>query len=59
MIYEKLNKLNEGDYTDVIKLDNFLILKIDETRINKIKIDKEKEYQKMIQNETTTINSIF
>ena len=53
VIYEKLNKLNEGDYTDVIKLDNsFLILKIDETRINKIKIDKEKEYQKMIQNET-------
>ena len=47
IIYEKLNNLDEGKYTDVIKLsNNFLILKIDQIRINKIKIDKDKEYQK-------------
>ncbi len=53
LIYEKLNNLDEGKYTDVIKLSNsFLILKIDQIRINKIKIDKDKEYQKLVQIET-------
>ena len=53
LIYEKLNNLDEGKYTDVIKLsNNFLILKIDQIRINKIKIDKDKEYQKLVQIET-------
>ena len=52
-IYEKLNNLEEGKYTDVIKLGNgFLILKIDQVRINKIEIDKNKEYQKLVQSET-------
>ena len=53
LIYEKLNNLDEGKYTDVIKLsNNFLILKIDQIRINKIKIDKDKEYRKLVQIET-------
>ena len=53
LIYEKLNNLEEGKYTDVIKLSNsFLILKIDQVRVNKIEIDKNKEYQKLIQSET-------
>ena len=53
LIYEKLNNLEEGKYTDVIKLsNNFLILKIDQIRINKIKIDKDKEYKKLVQIET-------
>ena len=52
-IYEKLNNLEEGKYTDVIKLGNgFLILRIDQVRINKIEIDKNKEYQKLVQSET-------
>ena len=53
LIYEKLNNLEEGKYTDVIKLNNsFLILKIDQVRINKVEIDKNKEYQKLVQSET-------
>ena len=53
LIYEKLNNLEEGKYTDVIKLSNsFLILRIDQVRINKIEIDKNIEYQKLVQSET-------
>ena len=53
LIYEKLNNLDEGKYTDVIKLSNsFLILRIDQVRINKIEIDKNIEYQKLVQSET-------
>ena len=53
LIYEKLNNLEDGKYTDVIKLSNsFLILRIDQVRINKIEIDKNIEYQKLVQSET-------
>ena len=53
LIVEKLNFLSPGDFTDVIKLgNNYVILKINQIRINKIKIDKEKELEKLIQIET-------
>lgn len=53
LILKNLNQISEGEYTNIIELSNsFLILKIDQARINQIKIDKEKEYQKLIQMET-------
>ena len=53
LIAEKLANLNPGDFTDVIQLgNNYVLLKIDQVRINKIKIDKEKELEKLIQIET-------
>ena len=52
-IYEKLNVINEGEITDVLKIgNNFLILKIESIRETKIKIDKKNELKKMIQFET-------
>ena len=52
-ISDRLSKLNVGDLTKVINIGNtYLILKIDEIKINKIKIDKEKELEKLIQAET-------
>tara|TARA_Y100000389_G_scaffold145463_1_gene144028 strand:+ start:5196 stop:6125 length:930 start_codon:yes stop_codon:yes gene_type:complete len=52
-VSKKLNLLNEGDITDPIKINNnYLILKIVKIRLNQIKIDKEKELQKLIQIET-------
>ena len=52
-ISEKLSNLNKGEVTDVINLgNNYLILKIDKVKINKIKIDKEKEIEKLVQAET-------
>ena len=52
-ISKNLSKLKKGELTDVINIgNNYLILKIDEIKINKIKIDKEKELEKLIQNET-------
>ena len=48
-----LRSIDQGKYTDVIKLGNrYLIIKIDEIRINEIKIDKKKELEKLIQTET-------
>ena len=50
---EELKKLNIGEYTDIIKLgNNFLILKIEDTRLGEIKVDKEKEIEKLIKLET-------
>ncbi len=52
-VAKKLSKLNKGEITDIIKIgNNFLILKINEIKINKIQIDKEKELAKLIQAET-------
>jgi peptidyl-prolyl cis-trans isomerase SurA len=52
-ISEKLSKLKKGELTDAINIGNtYLILKVDEIKINKIKIDKEKELEKLIQAET-------
>ncbi|MDB3887991.1 peptidylprolyl isomerase [Candidatus Pelagibacter sp.] len=53
LISEKINKLNEGEFSDVVKVgNNYLIVKIDKIRINKIEIDKEKELEKLIRAES-------
>ncbi len=52
-IIKKLTAINEGEYTDTIKIgNNYLILKIDQIKINKINIDKEQELEKLIKFET-------
>ncbi len=52
-VSKELNKLNVGEYTDIIKLgNNFLILKIEDIRLSEIKTDKEKEIEKLIKIET-------
>ena len=52
-ISENLSKLEMGELTDAINIGNsYLILKIDQIKINKIKIDKEKELGKLIEAET-------
>ncbi len=52
-ILENLNSVNEKNQTKIIKFgNNFLILKIEDIRINNIKIDKEKEIEKLIKIET-------
>ena len=52
-ILEKVKLIGEGQYTDVIKLGkNYLILKIEQVRVNEIKIDKKKEIENLIQAET-------
>tara|TARA_Y100000992_G_C21271925_1_gene497419 strand:+ start:2815 stop:3741 length:927 start_codon:yes stop_codon:yes gene_type:complete len=49
-ILKKLDTINEGDYSEIIKIgNNFLILKVDQIRLNKIELDKEKELEKLIQ----------
>lgn len=52
-ILENLNLLNEGQNTNIMKLgNNYLILKVEKIKTNEIKIDKEKEIEKLIQVET-------
>ena len=52
-INEKLKLIKIGEYTDTIKLgNNFLILKIEDIKVGKIKIDKEKEVERLIKLET-------
>ena len=52
-ISEKLSNLKKGEVTEVINIgNNYLILKIDEIKMNKIEIDKKKELEKLIQAET-------
>ncbi len=49
-IYEKINKLEINEYSEVLKLENnFIILKVDEIRFIESDIDKKKELQKLIQ----------
>ena len=44
-----------GEYTDVIKLNNFfLILKINDVRVEKLDIDKDLEIKKLIELETNS-----
>ena len=52
--YEYFNThIKEGEYTDTIQIgNNYLLLKIDQIKINKIKINKQQELQKLIQFET-------
>ena len=53
VILEKIKLIDEGSYTDVIRLGNsYLILQIDQIRINEVKIDKKKEVEKLIQAES-------
>jgi peptidyl-prolyl cis-trans isomerase SurA len=52
-ILDKLNLIDEGKYTDIIKLGNkYLLLKIEKIRTSKVEIDKKKEVEKLIQVET-------
>lgn len=52
-IINELNKIKAGQFTNVINVDNnFLILKINETRISEIKINKDFELNKLIEIET-------
>jgi peptidyl-prolyl cis-trans isomerase SurA len=59
-IQEKVKQINVGDYTDVIKVgNNFTILKLNEIRINKIKIDREKKINDIIKTNTNNQLSQF
>ena len=52
-ILEKLMSTSDGKFTDPIKLgNNYLILKIEDTRDNEVKVDKNEEIEIMIQTET-------
>ena len=49
----KIENLEDGKNTDIIKVSNsFIILKKNDTKIKEIKIDKEKELEKLINFET-------
>ena len=60
-IIQKLEDLDEGQFTDIIKIkNNYLILKIDKIRITQIEINKENELQKLIKAETNKqLNQFF
>jgi peptidyl-prolyl cis-trans isomerase SurA len=52
-IKKKLRKVNIGEFTDLIKLGNdFVILKIEDIKIEKSIIDEKKEIEKLIKLET-------
>ena len=52
-IIQKLKIINKNEYTDVIQIgNNYLILKIDEIKINKMAIDKKEALKNLIQFET-------
>ena len=60
IIIDNLNNFKEGEQTDVIQIgNNYLILKIDEIKISKLIIDKEKELNKLIQFESNKQLSQF
>ena len=53
-IINKIKDLKKDEYSEPIKIGNdFLILKINETRKKSFKMDKQAEYEKMIMIETT------
>ena len=53
LISDKLSILKEGEYSDIIQIGNsYLLLKIDQIKVSEIKIDKQKELNKLIQLET-------
>ena len=52
-IYNELQSVDEGKFTNVMKLgNNFLILKIEKIRFKETKIDKKKEINELIKLET-------
>ena len=59
-LLEKVKNLSEGQYSEVIKINNnFLIIKVNEIRIAKAKINKDEELEKLIQIEKDKIKSSF
>ena len=53
LIFQELKKIDEGEYTNIINIrNNYMILKIEEIRLNEISINKQKELDKMIKYET-------
>ena len=53
VILNELKKIDVGQHTDIINIGkNYLIIKINEMRLKKIEINKDKELEKMIQFET-------
>lgn len=51
-IINELKKINEGEYTNVIKINNnFIILKINKIKVSTAKTDKDKEFKKIVENE--------
>ena len=53
LIYKELNKIGEGEITNVINIrNNFMILKIEKIRQKEISINKQSELNKMIKYET-------
>lgn len=52
-IIKEIDSLSVGQVSKPIKIgNNFILFKIDEIKINKIKTDKKKELEKLINNET-------
>ena len=52
-IFEEIEKINNGENTEIIDIgNNFLILKKEDTRIISAEIDKQKELNKLVQQET-------
>ena len=53
LILENINNLDEGDYSKAFNIgNNYIILKVDQIKLNKVIIDKEKELNKLIKFET-------
>ena len=53
LILKNINNLNEGDYSKAFNIgNNYMILKVDQIKLNKVIIDKEKELNKLIKLET-------
>ena len=53
LISEELNKIGEGEITNVINIrNNFMILKIEKIRLKEISINKQSELNRMIKYET-------
>jgi len=60
VISTKLKKIDEKEFTDVIQIgNNYLILKIEQIRLNQIEINEEEELNKMIKFETNKILNQF
>ena len=59
-IIKKLKLIDEGKFTDVIKIgNNNLILNLEKIKITEVKIDKDKEVEKLIQIEANKQLSQF
>ena len=53
IIYQEIENLTEGQFTDVIQVgNNYLILKIEKIKLNEITINKNQELNKMVKFET-------